>query len=274
MRKHVWKTLAVTLLLLSACSITNPAYASDWTYSFSGVNQEFGTATSTEENMIETAETINHNRSKTAAYIPPAFGSPTSYTLDPSERLTPNLLKEKDLKSETGIKQTGNTISEVLGQIPQNSFTTNIVSNGAHEEETWITSVTEDLYYAGGQIGYLEIPKIHLSVKVYEGETTANMKKGVTHMQDTSVWSGNVALCGHNRGASAYFSKLHTLKNGDKVTYTTKLGQKVYEVVSVQKIQETDTSVLEGTSGDYLTLLTCVRNERAYRYCVQAIRVE
>lgn len=274
MRKHVWKTLAITVLLLSACSMTNPVYASDLTYSFSGVGQEFGTATSTEEKVLETAETINHNRSKTAAYIPPAFGSPTSYTLDSGERLTPNLLKEKDLKQETGIKQTGNTTLDMLEQIPQNSFTTNVRPNVAHEEEAWITAVTEDLYYAGGQIGYLDIPRINLSVKVYEGETTANMKKGVTHMQDTSVWSGNVALCGHNRGDSAYFSKLHTLKNGDKVTYTTKLGQKVYEVVSVQKIQETDTSVLEGTSGDYLTLLTCVRNERAYRYCVQAVRVE
>lgn len=272
MRKHVWKALAVTVLLLSACSMTNPAYASDWIYNFSGVSQEFGTATSTEEKVLETAETINHNRSKTAAYIPPAFGSMTSYTLDAGERLTPNLLKEKDLKEETGIKQTGNTSSDMLEQIPQNSFTSHVRSNMQYEEG-WITAVTEDLYYAGGQIGYLDIPRINLSVKVYEGETAANMKKGVTHMQDTSVWSGNVALCGHNRGDSAYFAKLHTLKSGDQITYTTKLGQKVYEVVSVKKILETDTGVLEGTASDYLTLLTCVRDESAYRYCVKAIRV-
>ena len=144
---------------------------------------------------------------------------------------------------------------------------------GTLREEGWITEVDHTFYYAGGQIGYLDIPKLELSVKVYEGETAANMKKGVAHIKDSSVWSGNVVLCGHNRGDSAYFNKLHTLKSGDRITYTTKLGQKVYEVISVEKIRETDTRVLEGTSSDYLTLLTCVRNESAYRYCVKAIRV-
>ena len=82
------------------------------------------------------------------------------------------------------------------------------------------TKVDHTFYYAGGQIGYLDIPKLELSVKVYEGETAANMKKGVAHIKDSSVWSGNVVLCGHNRGDSAYFNKLHTLKSGDRITYT------------------------------------------------------
>lgn len=272
MRKRMLEQLFITALVMSACSMANPAYASDFTYHFEGVGVEFGVPTSTEESILETAETMNHNRSKTAAYIPPAFGSMTSYTLDAGERLTPNLLKEKDLKEETGVKQTGNTIAETLNQIPQNSFQTNVFPETL-TEEGWVTAVNSALYYAGGQIGYLDIPTLDLSVKVYEGETTANMKKGVAHITDSSVWSGNVALCGHNRGDSAYFAKLPTLKSGDRITYTTKLGQKVYEVVSVEKIRETDTSVLEGTASDYLTLLTCVRNESAYRYCVKAIRV-
>ena len=105
--------------------------------------------TSTEESILETAETINHNRSKTAAYIPPAFGSMTSYTLDAGERLTPNLLKEKDLKEEAGVKQTGNTIAETLNQIPQDSFQTNVFPETL-TEESWVTEVNSALYYAGG----------------------------------------------------------------------------------------------------------------------------
>ena len=34
----------------------------------------------------------NTDRSKNAAYIPPVFGSPTSYTLNAGELLTPNLV--------------------------------------------------------------------------------------------------------------------------------------------------------------------------------------
>ncbi|HBI60022.1 MAG TPA: sortase [Lachnospiraceae bacterium] len=272
MRKRMLEQLLITALVMSACSMANPAYASEFTYHFSGAGMEFGVPTSTEEKLVETAETMNHNRSKTAAYIPPVFGSMTSYTLEKGERLTPNLLKEKDLREETGIKQTGNAIAETLNQIPQNRIQMEVFP-GTLREEGWITEVDHTFYYAGGQIGYLDIPKLELSVKVYEGETAANMKKGVAHIKDSSVWSGNVVLCGHNRGDSAYFNKLHTLKSGDRITYTTKLGQKVYEVISVEKIRETDTRVLEGTSSDYLTLLTCVRNESAYRYCVKAIRV-
>lgn len=38
----------------------------------------------------------------------------TSYTLDAGERLTPNLLTERDYKDTTGITQTGNGIVESL----------------------------------------------------------------------------------------------------------------------------------------------------------------
>ena len=41
---------------------------------------------------VTTDEPANTNRGKDAAYIPPAFGSPTSYTLNAGERLTRNLV--------------------------------------------------------------------------------------------------------------------------------------------------------------------------------------
>lgn len=99
------------------------------------------------------------------------------------------------------------------------------------------------------------------------------MKQGVAHMEESSIWSGNVVLCGHNRGVSNYFSRLHTLEAGDMIRYQTKLGEKVYEVTGVQKIHETSQEALKPSDTDKLTLLTCVRNESAYRYMVTAIRV-
>ena len=58
---------------------------------------------------------------------------------------------------------------------------------------------------------------------------------------------------------------------GDTVTWTTKLGTRTYEVVSVEKVLETDTSGTTSTSDNRLTLYTCVKNQRAYRWCVTAV---
>src|SRR5699024_8121329 len=102
------------------------------------------------------------------------------------------------------------------------------------------TDVTSDLYYSGGYLGTLKIPAIGLSVKVYEGTDGANLAKGAGQCPDSSIWDGNVCIAGHNRGGRDYFGDLHTLRTGDTVTWTTKLGTRTYEVESVQKVMETD----------------------------------
>ena len=79
-----------------------------------------------------------------------------------------------------------------------------------------------DSYYTDGSIGRLKIPVLGLSVKVYENESLENLAKGAGHFKSTSCWDGNVGLAGHNRGVANHFGKIHTLENGDKITYTTK----------------------------------------------------
>lgn len=54
-------------------------------------------------------------------------------------------------------------------------------------------------------------------------------------------------------------------------TWTTKLGTRTYQVVSVEKVLETDTSSTTSTSGNRITLYTCVRDQRDYRWCVTAV---
>ena len=66
------------------------------------------------------------------------------------------------------------------------------------------------------------------------------------------------------------FGKIHTLSIGDKITYTTKLGTRTYEVYSVSKISVNDVSVLNDSADNILTLVTCVMNQPDYRWCVQA----
>lgn len=131
--------------------------------------------------------------------------------------------------------------------------------------------MTDDLYYKGGYLATLKIPAIDLTVKVYEGTDSKTLAKGAGHFEDTSIWRGNIALAAHNRGVNNHFGQLHTLEIGDKVTLTTKLGTKTYEVSSVEKVSENDTSGLNPTANDQITMYTCVRNQRDNRWKVVAV---
>ena len=61
------------------------------------------------------------------------------------------------------------------------------------------------------------------------------------------------------------------LTTGDSITLTTKEGTRTYSVTSVEKVSETDNSGTASTSDNQITLYTCVRNEREYRWCVKGI---
>jgi sortase A len=102
----------------------------------------------------------------------------------------------------------------------------------------------------------------------------ANLKIGAGHFASTSAWDGNVALAGHNRGGSAYFSFVKDLQNGDTLTYTTKYGTRSYTVYSKTQINEYDNLPLSWSSENILTLITCVADVPELRYCVQAREVK
>ena len=67
------------------------------------------------------------------------------------------------------------------------------------------------------------------------------------------------------------FAKIHTLRTGDTISLTTPLGTRTYSVTSVSKVGVTDTSMLEATADNCITLFTCVENQPAYRWCVRAV---
>ena len=74
-----------------------------------------------------------------------------------------------------------------------------------------------------------------------------------------------------NRGVTNHFGKIHTLKFGDTITLTTKLGTRTYSVTSVEKVSEIDTSGTATTSDNRITLFTCVQDQREYRWKVTAV---
>lgn len=139
-------------------------------------------------------------------------------------------------------------------------------------QETAYTSV-DGMELSDGSIGTLTIPTLGISMKVWEGETTTSMAKGVAHYSSTSAWNGNVGLCGHNRGAQYVIGSIKDLTSGDIITYATTYGTRTYEVVTVTVIANTDWSYLQATSDNRITLTTCLADHPESRVCVQAVEI-
>ena len=266
------KRLLLTSLLAALCV----SQASALEYGFDGAdNYLFGKSTS-QEAIYREEEDQNVNRSKTAAWMPPGFGTPTSYLPNSGEYLTPNLAPggmDGGLVNSLGnmdYTALPSVDGSALPNLPNNSFST---STWTESSSVGYTDVTQDSYYKDGTLGSLRIPAISLTAKIVQGTDSAALAKGVGHFTDTSIWAGNVCLAAHNRGSNSYFGKIHTLNIGDRITLTTKEGTRTYSVTSVEKISETDNSGTASTSDNQITLYTCVRNEREYRWCVKGSEV-
>ena len=274
-------TLLAACCLLAALSVS--ASALEYTFD-SPSTGDFGTPTSADDTIRE-REDPNTDKSKNSALIPPGFGTPTSYLPNSGEFLTPNLAAGGPLNSPSLMASAGGSntsggavvlpgpVGSVSNTPPSFSASTSVDSAGAGSSSGGYTEVTEDSYYKDGHLGTLKIPAIDLTVKIYQGTGSATLKKGAGHFTNTSIWDGNTCFAAHNRGANSYFGEIHTLENGDRITLTTKEGTRTYAVTSVAKISETDNSMLESTSDNCITLFTCVRDQREYRWCVRAVEV-
>lgn len=118
-------------------------------------------------------------------------------------------------------------------------------------------------------IGVIRIDNIGFEGLIYEGTSDFTLEKGVGHIESSAYLEGNVGLAAHN--TKKFWAKLHTLKEGDTISYISFLGSKEYVVDSINIINENDWTLLENTSENKLTLVTCILNNPSQRLCVQAI---
>ena len=266
-----WKMIFLSTVLLATLAVT-PASALEYTFD-SPSTGDFGTPTS--DDTIYEHKDSNVDRSKSSALIPPSFGTSTSYLPGSGEYLTPNL-------AAGGLLNTPSLSGVIAGSIggetvylpgtvdaPTSSYPTNDSTTSA--TATGFTDVSSDLYYSNSNLGTLKIPAIDLTVKVFQGTDSKTLAKGAGHFTNTSIWNGNVALAGHNRGSNCYFGDIHNLNEGDTIVLTTKLGTRLYSVTSVLKVGERDNSMLAAATENCITLFTCVRDEPDYRWCVRAV---
>lgn len=283
------KTICIGLSALVLCGNVSAAEFYTVEAPSAGI---FGTPTSVTTvvvgNNVNKAEI---DKSKNSSLIPPTFGSATSNLRNSGEPLTPNLASPY-IDTATGTTITGNiqTSTQPSVTVSTNTNTGNVITStgssvyipgsikndsGYYYEEEAFTAVISSMYYSGGHLGTLKIPDLNLSVKIYEGTTNSVLKKGVGHFKDSSIWNGNVCLAAHNRGTNDYFGEIHNLEYGDKIKLTTKKGTRTYKVFNVEKISVNDTSKLQGTSDNIITLITCVKNQSdKYRWCVQGYEID
>ncbi len=282
-RRFLTTILAVCMLLALAV----PAFALEYTFD---EDEQSGYGKPTSVDPVVTADggaQKNEDVSKNAAIIPPGFGTPTSNTLNTGEYLTPDLVPSS--MAATGAAINGDLVvvfpPDMSGlsaeSVPADLTAGSTMIPGSAEVTVTVpgstssgyTEVTDDLYYKDGSLGTLEIPAIGLTVDIFEGTDAATLKRGAGHFEDTSIWDGNVGFAAHNRGANSYFGKIHTLELGDRITLTTRLGTRTYEVTSVSKVSETDRSALAASQSNVITLYTCVRDERDFRWCVTGAEI-
>ena len=124
------------------------------------------------------------------------------------------------------------------------------------------------------QIWKIEIPKINLTATINDGIDDITLNKYVGHFPQSGYINGNVCLAAHNRGNEySYFARLNELEKGDEIVYENIYGIKKYRVETSQEILETDWSLLENSSQNKITLITCIANRPNQRLCVQAVEI-
>lgn len=114
-----------------------------------------------------------------------------------------------------------------------------------------------------GVMGYIEIPKIKVSLPIYHGTDDVVLQQAIGHLEWTSLPVGgegtHCVLSGHRGLPSAkLFTNLDKLTVGD--TFMLRVLNEVltYEVDQILIVEPKDTEALQIVDGqDYCTLVTC-----------------
>ena len=160
---------------------------------------------------------------------------------------------------------------------------------GAQDEDSFsneaLLNAIEDyvglLNLAGdGIMGYVEIPKIGVSLPIYHGTNNSTLERGVGHLLGSSLPVGGASthsvLTAHSGMASQkLFSDLDRMKIGD-VFYLDVLGERLaYQVDQIKTVLPYDTTYLQTEIGsDFCTLVTCTPfGVNTHRLLVRGTRI-
>jgi sortase A len=108
----------------------------------------------------------------------------------------------------------------------------------------------------GGVMGDIEVPRLGIRAIFDQGDSPRILRHAVGHISDSALpgEAGNVVLTGHR---DTFFRPLRNIQAGDSITLKTLDGDFQYLVESTQVVLPTDVDVLQPSSGNTLTLVTC-----------------
>lgn len=105
-------------------------------------------------------------------------------------------------------------------------------------------------------VARIDIPRVHISDIVAEGTSPRVLRVAVGHIAGTALpgQAGNVALAAHR---DTFFRHLGELKAGDLIRITVPGKQYLYSVKFTDVVLPNETWVLQASTGQLLTLITC-----------------
>lgn len=129
-------------------------------------------------------------------------------------------------------------------------------------------------------MGYISIPCINVELPIFHGTSETELKKGVGHLEGTSLPVGgestHTILTGHTGLNNArLFTDLSEMAVGDRF-YITVLGQTLcYEVYKISTVMPDETDALSIVKGsDLCTLVTCTPyGVNSHRLLVSGTRI-
>ena len=116
---------------------------------------------------------------------------------------------------------------------------------------------------ASGIMGYIDIPKIDVTLPIYHGTDEAVLQVAIGHLEGTSLpvggSSSHCVMSGHRGLPSAkLFSDLDKMVEGDIFSLTIMNRTLTYEVDQIRVVEPTNLSDLQLEKGkDLCTLVTC-----------------
>ena len=110
--------------------------------------------------------------------------------------------------------------------------------------------------HRGDVIGELDIPRLQLSVMVFEGDDAGILGNGAGHIPGTALppESGNIGIAAHR---DTYFRPLRAIHANDLIALKTPAGLSQYAVTETEIVPPSAISVLSRAPGRDLTLVTC-----------------
>ncbi len=108
----------------------------------------------------------------------------------------------------------------------------------------------------GQTLGRMDIPRLGLSVAIFQGTQSKTLRIGAGHIEGTAIpgEAGNSGIAAHR---DTFFRPLQNIHTKDEIQIETARGFSNYQVDSIRIVPPDEVAVLEPTTESGLTLVTC-----------------